>query len=231
LQKGHKFPVIPFTVITPPDRDWETNKTLKQRQTEWDEKYDGPNSEHVKSMPARPSEELDNFADEVQKSNTKVFNACAQLNVEPIYSQLRKQGLCGLEAIMALQKDIQENVYKHDFESLQDDNALLRAFYDWNDRALDSEKEELLASLGGMSTGMGDGTFWKPWKKKHNELMHDFCWNDLSEADKFEAWFEWVDAMHFMLNKALAIGMTPQIIVDFYFAKNKENRERQQRGY
>jgi len=210
-------------------------KSLKERQAEWDEKYDSPNSENLKSMPARPSIEQDNLADEMQKptasSATKVFNACAQLNIEPIYHRLRFQGECGLQAIMELQKNIQETVYGHNFDNLQRSNMMLKAFYDWNDRALDSEKEELLASLGGMSTGMGDGTFWKPWKKKHMDLMLDKCWNDLSVEDQFECWFEWIDALHFMLNKALAIGMTPQIVVDFYFAKNKENRERQKRGY
>jgi len=33
--------------------------TLEERQKEWDEKYDSPNSEPVKSRPARPSEESD----------------------------------------------------------------------------------------------------------------------------------------------------------------------------
>lgn len=161
---------------------------------------------------------------------TKVFNACKDLQVDPIYANLRSKGECGLAAIMSLQKDIQETVYGYNFQELQSDNELLLAFYNWNDRALDSEKEELLASLGGMSTGMGTGAFWKPWKKDHKLAMAG-SWNILSKQDQFEVWFEWVDALHFMFNKALAIGMTPQIIVDFYFAKNKENRDRQERGY
>lgn len=164
------------------------------------------------------------------ENNKTVFNACANLNIEPIYQQLRAEGKCGLEAILELQKDIQENVYHHDFKALQSSNILLKAFYDWNDRALDSEKEELLASLGGMSTGLGTGAFWKPWKATH-EVAMSRSWNDLSIEDKFESWFEWIDALHFMFNKALAIGMTAQGIVDFYFAKNQENRNRQKRGY
>ena len=169
---------------------------------------------------------------EIKKiKETNAFQACAQLKLDPVYLKLREEGKCGLEAIMTLQKDIQETVYGHDFSALQSSNKLLSAFYNWNDRAMDSEKEELLASLGGMSTGRGTGAFWKPWKVKDHAITMASSWNELSMEDQFEAWYEWIDAFHFFINKGLAIGMTPQIVTDFYFAKNMENRKRQQNGY
>jgi len=83
----------------------------------------------------------------LMENNKTVFNACAQLKIEPVYADLRSQGLCGLEAIMMLQKNIQETVYGHNWEAFKNSNEVLKAFYDWNDRALDSEKEELLAFI------------------------------------------------------------------------------------
>lgn len=39
------------------------------------------------------------------------------------------------------------------------------------------------------------------------------------------------DMWHFIQNISISIGMTSQELYDYYFAKNKENIERQKRGY
>ena len=158
----------------------------------------------------------------------KNFQSCADLKVESIYSKLREDGKCGLAAIFYLQKDIQENVYNYNFDDMMNSNIKLREFFNWNYQAINSEMCELLDSLGGMSKY--NSAFWKPWKSKHLECMNS-SWKELSDDDKFEAWYEWIDQLHFSFNLALSMGMTPEIIVDFYFSKNQENRNRQKNGY
>jgi dimeric dUTPase (all-alpha-NTP-PPase superfamily) len=53
----------------------------------------------------------------------------------------------------------------------------------------------------------------------------------LSEEDRLELFYEWIDGLHFYMNFAISIGMTPQDIVNLYMAKNSENHGRQDRGY
>ena len=57
--------------------------------------------------------------------------------------------------------------------------------------------------------------------------------SDLTEEELKELHFEWIDKLRFILNEAIAIGLTPEKITDYYIAKNKHNVERQNRpgGY
>ena len=55
--------------------------------------------------------------------------------------------------------------------------------------------------------------------------------NSLTEDDKKELQMELIDIQHFLFNMMLASGLTPADLMNMYFAKNKENRERQKRGY
>ena len=54
---------------------------------------------------------------------------------------------------------------------------------------------------------------------------------DLSTDDLLELYYEWIDGLHFYMNFAIAIGMTSDQIVNLYMAKQKENINRQERGY
>ena len=54
---------------------------------------------------------------------------------------------------------------------------------------------------------------------------------DLTEEDRLELFYEWIDGLHFYMNFALAIGMTSKDIVNLYMAKNAENHNRQDNGY
>lgn len=42
---------------------------------------------------------------------------------------------------------------------------------------------------------------------------------------------ELIDALHFFINCALLLGMTPNMILSMYIDKNDENHARQNRGY
>jgi dimeric dUTPase (all-alpha-NTP-PPase superfamily) len=55
--------------------------------------------------------------------------------------------------------------------------------------------------------------------------------SDLSPSDQIECKFEIVDILHFFMNMAVSIGMTPQEMYNMYMSKNLENRERQKNGY
>jgi hypothetical protein len=57
--------------------------------------------------------------------------------------------------------------------------------------------------------------------------------SDLTEDELKELRYEWIDKLHFMMNEAIAIGLTPEMITNYYVAKNKHNVERQNRigGY
>ncbi len=55
--------------------------------------------------------------------------------------------------------------------------------------------------------------------------------SDLSESDRLELYYEWIDGLHFFMNFAISMGMTSEDIVNLYMAKQKENHDRQDRGY
>lgn len=149
------------------------------------------------------------------------FQACAQLDVEDIYSKSTNT----LGDIMDLQKDIQENVYKYDFAGMQQGPlSELKKFIDWNEEAIRDEQREFANALGGIHSH--SNALWKPWKSKHGEANAK-SFMDLTEEEKLELQYEWIDQLHFFFNIGLAVGMTPQRTMDMYYAKNKENRRRQ----
>ena len=81
-------------------------------------------------------------------------------------------------------------------------------FIHWNVTAATDELHELLGEIG-----------WKPWaKSRHINL----------EAARGE----WIDALHFMLNMALVLGLTEaEDIRALYDAKHAKNAKRQEEGY
>ena len=156
-----------------------------------------------------------------------VDNSCAHLEVEDVFSESKNT----LEDLYNLQKDIQENVYGYDFDQLRSKPLNeFRQFFDWNYHAIQDELRETFDALGGIKDGIGNGV-WKPWKKSYHEKAPEMSFNSLSESDKKELQMELIDIQHFLFNMMLASGLTPADLMNMYFAKNKENRERQKRGY
>lgn len=153
-------------------------------------------------------------------------NTCAHLQIEDEFSKSQNT----FADLFNLQKDIQEKVYGHDFEQLRKSSlSTMRKFFDWNYHAIQDELRETMDALGGIKDGIGSAV-WKPWKKDHIK-SHELRFNDLSENDKIELKMEIIDIQHFVFNLALAAGMTPEEFFNMYFAKNKENRNRQKNGY
>lgn len=71
---------------------------------------------------------------------------------------------------------------------------------------------------------------WKMWKRDH---VHRLAADDpMSEDDRLEIKYELVDCLHFLLNMMIAAGFVSWHEVEsFYYAKNRENISRSERGY
>ena len=152
-----------------------------------------------------------------------IDNSCSDLAIEELYSKSSDT----LGDIMSLQKDTQETVYNFNFSSMTIREVM--NFWHVNTHALIDEIHEATDALGGIKDGSGNAV-WKYWKKDFSKY-ENMKFSDLSESDQIEAKFEVIDMLHFFMNYAISIGMTPQEMYNMYMSKNKENRDRQLRGY
>lgn len=57
-------------------------RSLEERQADWDKQYDSPMSEPVKSRPARPSIEQDQFVDEAMEPTKNLTDYINKINNE-----------------------------------------------------------------------------------------------------------------------------------------------------
>lgn len=67
----------------------------------------------------------------------------------------------------------------------------------------------------------------KEWKSYTAEQEEGFA----SEEDKLEVFYEYIDVFHFFMNVGLALGIDGDTFKRLYATKNKENFDRQARGY
>ena len=150
-------------------------------------------------------------------------NQCSDLEVNDLYSKSTDT----LGDILNLQKDTQENVYGFNFSEMTLREVM--DFWHVNSHSLIDEIHEATDALGGIKDGHGNAV-WKYWKKNHAKY-ESMKFSDLSESDQLECKFEIIDMLHFFMNYAISIGMTPQEMYNMYMSKNQENRDRQKRGY
>ena len=149
-------------------------------------------------------------------------NICADLKVEDFYSG--SSDTLGL--IFNKQKELQERL-GFDFKDWT--LKQIADFWMVNKHAMSDELNEMFDALGGINEGIGSAA-WKYWKN-NNSKATEMKISDLSDDDKLELFYEWIDGLHFYMNFAISIGMTPSDIVNLYMAKNSENHDRQNRGY
>jgi hypothetical protein len=152
-----------------------------------------------------------------------IDNSCSKLEIENLYSQSKDT----LGDILETQTFTQREVYGYDFTSMN--LREIMDFWHMNNHALIDELHEATDALGGIKDGDGSA-IWKRWKKAHSTFS-DRKFSDLSEEDQLECKFEIIDILHFFMNMATSIGMTSQEMYNMYMSKNKENHERQKRGY
>ena len=150
-------------------------------------------------------------------------NSCKDLNIDDLYSKSRDT----LGDIMRVQRDTQEGTYGFDFGNMS--LKELMEFWHVNNHAMIDEMHEATDALGGIQDSSGNA-IWKYWKKHHSKYQY-MKFEDLSISDQLECKFEIVDMLHFFLNYAISVGITPPELYNMYMAKNKENRNRQATGY
>lgn len=170
------------------------------------------------------------------------FNSCSKLTSTPEF----KEGVEKYEELLAgnqdpfafmlkMQYDLQQAL-KVRRPNSQDPAKLLTVGekFEWlreNKQAFDDEYRELIDALPGMSLPEKDrSAVWKKWKDKH-EAVRSRTFDDLTEEDMDELKFELVDSFHFYMNMFFAIGLTPEELFVYYYAKNAENHRRSQNGY
>ena len=149
-------------------------------------------------------------------------NSCSHLEIKDLYSTSTDT----LGDILNLQASTQQTVYGYDFANMS--LREIMDFWHMNSHALVDEIHEATDALGGISSG--GSAIWKRWKKDHSKYS-DLKFSDLSSEDQLECKFEIIDILHFFMNMAASIGMTPQEMYNMYMSKNEENRRRQANNY
>ena len=110
------------------------------------------------------------------------------------------------------QRELQERLgYDIDNMSTEERTAFIKEF----SIHLNNEMNELLYEL----------PYFKPWKDYDKETFEQIV-ERFNKGRK-----EYIDMIHFMLNIALALGLDEDDLYTMYMDKNKENHDRQDRGY
>ena len=151
-------------------------------------------------------------------------NKCSDLKVKNHYEEISSKDTLGMiyEKQIELQKRLGFNFTNWNLKQIAD-------FWMVNKHAMSDELNEMFDALGGINEGIGSSA-WKYWKTNNKKAEHMKI-SDLSESDKLELFYEWIDGLHFYMNFAISIGMTKEDILNLYMAKNSENHDRQERGY
>ena len=140
-------------------------------------------------------------------------NKCAQL-----YNQDIQKLKSSLSEIFEMQKKLQK-FYGKDRGGIDFDKSSFKERVDYitlHWRNLSLEFAELMERLP-----------FKEWKKYSNEELSGF----LNEEHKLEVWYEYCDMLHFFINIGLSLGINGDVLEKLYLTKNKENFDRQNRGY
>ena len=169
------------------------------------------------------------------------FNQCSQLvnGIEDAQKEgesIRSNGEQYIDVMMDMQRALQTKlaIEKPEMNLNPQDLDTAGKVVDWmrtQKDCIDDEFRELLTSLGGMSGGEKDASgVWKAWKANNLQKRATLI-SDLSPEDQLEIKFELIDIWHFFLNMNVALGLDSQEIFELYYLKNKENFDRQNRGY
>jgi dimeric dUTPase (all-alpha-NTP-PPase superfamily) len=117
-----------------------------------------------------------------------------------------------LESMLDMQKALQKRLGA-DFDDMTTQERV--AFIKEHSIHLNQEVNEMLYEL----------PYFKPWKNYRG--LTPSMENEMLEKARMEL----IDAWHFFMNMALALGMTSEQFYMMYNAKNKENHRRQDEGY
>jgi len=138
-------------------------------------------------------------------------NKCAQLYEE---KKLKKP----LHEMFAMQLELQRDMLKRgkgiDFENASFKDKVDELTKQW--RNFNTEFTELLERLP-----------FKEWKTYTSEELKGY----IDKEHERECKYEYIDMWHFFINVGLLLGVSADEFVSLYVTKNKENFDRQDRGY
>ena len=98
--------------------------------------------------------------------------------------------------------------------------------------AIDDEFRELFEAVVGMSRDSSiRSANWKKWKSKYDDIRSEKTNENLTSNDVAERSFEAIDIFHFVINLYLGLDIDAEMLFVMYCIKNKENFDRQDRGY
>lgn len=86
-------------------------------------------------------------------------------------------------------------------------------------------KEQMFWANDEMSEAIHELPYAKTWSKKYDKPEYDHE----KQLQLFKE--EMIDSLHFFSNALIAVGMTEEEVLKMYREKNKENYDRQYRGY
>lgn len=149
-------------------------------------------------------------------------NKCADLEINDHFT--------GTEDTLGLLLESQRNFQTRlgfDFNGMT--LKQIAEFWMVNKHAMTDELNEMFDALGGIEDGIGSAA-WKYWKSDNSKAA-DMTIDDLSEKDRLELYYEWIDGLKFYLNFAISIGLVSKDMVNLFMSKSAENYSRQERGY
>jgi len=113
---------------------------------------------------------------------------------------------------------------------LQKNLAAKGCAVDYDNADFKTKVDDITRQWRNMNTEMTellDRLPWKEWKSYSSEQLKGFE----SDEARLETWYEAIDVFHFFLNVCLALGIDGETFKRLYATKNKENFDRQARGY
>ena len=121
--------------------------------------------------------------------------------------------ICRLQQIWKLQESLQKEMEERGNADYTTETGKMEEITkQW--RNLTIEFGEMMQSLP-----------YKEWKNNDRE------YKDFTPEEKLEVEFEYVDMFHFFINIGIALGLDYHKVYELYVAKNRENFDRQHRGY
>jgi hypothetical protein len=98
--------------------------------------------------------------------------------------------------------------------------------------AFDDEFRELIEAVHGMSRPASERSAgWKKWKGDYDKIRAEGIDENLTADDIVERDMELIDMAHFFLNMMLLTKIDSEKLFVYYNLKNKENHDRQTKGY
>ena len=115
---------------------------------------------------------------------------------------------------LSLQKRLAETGRGVDYENASNEECIKDITVQW--RNLTLEFSELMERLP-----------FKEWKTYNQDQLYQ----NMTDEQLLEIAYEYADMFHFFMNIGLALGLDGELLEKLYVTKNKENFDRQNRGY